>query len=396
MSIAETTTGSLLIAGGDVLTPAGLLRDHDLAVVDGRIAEIAPALGAADRRLDAVGCLVLPGIVDLHGDAFERCCTPRAGVDLPLPLAIAENDAALVACGITTFAYAVTDGFEPGTRSREHAARIIRQVRAERGRLRCDSLVHVRHETVATQGHAELLGWIADGTIDILSLNDHLPDLSNERQVERNLAGLRRRVKMSDDEARAFFASLTARRGEGERQIEELVIAAHAAGVALASHDDDSAEAVARSAARGVRISEFPTAIPWAEAARAAGAATLYGAPNVVRGGSHVGAVDVTEAVRVGVVDALCSDYHYPSLLAAPFALVERGVLDLAAAWALVSANPARAAAMADRGVLVPGRRADCVVLARGDATPSGLRATLVAGRPVLAVAGQAGLSTLA
>ncbi|MDX1729628.1 MAG: alpha-D-ribose 1-methylphosphonate 5-triphosphate diphosphatase, partial [Aurantimonas coralicida] len=32
------------------------------------------------RRLDAEGLLVLPGIVDIHGDAFERQIMPRPGV----------------------------------------------------------------------------------------------------------------------------------------------------------------------------------------------------------------------------------------------------------------------------------------------------------------------------
>ena len=45
------------------------------------------------RRLDAAGLLVLPGIVDIHGDAFERQMMPRPGVDFALDIALFESEA---------------------------------------------------------------------------------------------------------------------------------------------------------------------------------------------------------------------------------------------------------------------------------------------------------------
>src|SRR5260370_25266383 len=47
---------------------------------------------AAEQRIDASGLLVLPGIVDIHGDAFERQMMPRPGVDFPLDGALCESD----------------------------------------------------------------------------------------------------------------------------------------------------------------------------------------------------------------------------------------------------------------------------------------------------------------
>ena len=60
---------SLLIAGGRVMDPSsGLSADSDVAILDGRIAAIAPRLPRrdADRVLDATGCLVVPGLIDPH------------------------------------------------------------------------------------------------------------------------------------------------------------------------------------------------------------------------------------------------------------------------------------------------------------------------------------------
>jgi dihydroorotase len=59
---------SLLIKGGRVLSPEdGLDGELDVRVEDGVIREIAPNLtGSADEMLDARGCVVAPGFVDIH------------------------------------------------------------------------------------------------------------------------------------------------------------------------------------------------------------------------------------------------------------------------------------------------------------------------------------------
>ena len=113
----------------------------------------------------------------------------------------------------------------------------------------------------------------------------------------------------------------------------------------------------------GARLCEFPMAEAVAAEARAAGEHVVMGAPNVVRGGSHLGWASAAPLAERGLVTVLASDYHWPALLAAPFAMAARGRLGLAEAWALVSANPAAAAGLHDRGALAPGLRGDVVVV---------------------------------
>lgn len=86
-------------------------------------------------------------------------------------------------------------------------------------------------------------------------------------------------------------------------------------------------------------------------------------APNVVRGGSHLGWASAAPLAERGLVTVLASDYVWPAMLEAAFAMVRRGVLDLPRAWALVSANPAEACGLMDRGRLAPGLRGDVVVV---------------------------------
>lgn len=58
---------TLLIKGGRVLDPAsGFDRTADLLIDDGIIAAIGSVSPGADRALDAEGCVVTPGLIDVH------------------------------------------------------------------------------------------------------------------------------------------------------------------------------------------------------------------------------------------------------------------------------------------------------------------------------------------
>ena len=148
----------------------------------------------------------------------------------------------------------------------------------------------------------------------------------------------------------------------------------------MASHDDPTLEARAGFRAQGAGICEFPMTEAVGLAARACGEAVVMGAPNVVRGGSHMGWGSAAPAAEAGVCTVLASDYYYPCMGQAAFALAARGVMDLPAAWALVSANPAEAARMPDRGVLAVGRRADVVLVDQAGGSPQ-VVATVARGR---------------
>ena len=85
--------------------------------------------------------------------------------------------------------------------------------------------------------------------------------------------------------------------------------------------------------------------------------------------------------VEEGLCDALASDYFYPSLLAAIARLDAEGRADRPALWSLVSAGPARAMGLDDRGTIAPGLRADLVLVDwPGGQTPV-IAGTWVAGR---------------
>jgi alpha-D-ribose 1-methylphosphonate 5-triphosphate diphosphatase len=131
------------------------------------------------------------------------------------------------------------------------------------------------------------------------------------------------------------------------------------------------------------RLAEFPTTIETAQEATAGGDDVVLGAPNVVRGGSHIGWIGAADMIARGFCTILASDYYYPAPLLAAFRLVADGVVPLQAAWAYVAEHPARAAGLSDRGVLATGRRADLVVVDAGDARRPKAVATISNGRIV-------------
>jgi alpha-D-ribose 1-methylphosphonate 5-triphosphate diphosphatase len=145
--------------------------------------------------------------------------------------------------------------------------------------------------------------------------------------------------------------------------LERLAATAREAGVPMASHDDAMISTRQSFRAQGARICDFPMAEEVGQEASAAGDWVVMGCPNVVRGGSHLGWASAARMTEAGICNVLSSDYFYPAMLRAAMVLAERGELDLARAWELISTNPAAAAGLADRGAIAEGLRADLVLV---------------------------------
>lgn len=380
----EKPVGTWTIAGRRVLLDDGETVETTVSIEDGRIAGIGgPARGDV---WDAGDAWVLPGIVDLHGDAFERQVMPRPGVRFPVDLALQDTDAQLIANGITTAYHGVTYSWEPGLRGRESTLAIKEAIEQTRPHLWCDTRFHLRHETHNLDAEEEVLSWLADGTVDLLAFNDH-SDMILDRIVRKgkSVTAYTERTGLDRDGFMALLHEVIDRKPRVAASVDRLAAAAVDRGVALASHDDDTPEIRRRYHQAGCRIAEFPMNTATAEAAVELGDPVICGAPNVVRGGSHLGADGILAAreVRDGRCSILVSDYYYPALPQAPFRLARDGDASFAEAWALVSGNPAAAAGLNDRGRIAAGSRADLVVVQQVDARPARVLGTVAQGRQV-------------
>jgi alpha-D-ribose 1-methylphosphonate 5-triphosphate diphosphatase len=247
--------------------------------------------------------------------------------------------------------------------------------------------VHLRFEVDNLEGVADALSGIADGSVRLLAFNDHTPSIARKLDRPAEVAKYTSRVGLDPVEFRELTLAAMERRDEVPAVRERLAAAARAAGIAMLSHDDSSIAERDAHRALGARISEFPTSREVAESARRAGDHVVMGAPNVVRGGSHIGWASAAPLAEEGLVTILASDYVWPALLEAALVLEERGRLTPGEAWALVSANPAEAAGLADRGRLAPGLRGDVVLL---DAAARRVVAAFAEGRLAFLAAGAA------
>ena len=175
------------------------------------------------------------------------------------------------------------------------------------------------------------------------------------------------------------------RRAEVDGVIRRLAEKGRAKGAPMLSHDDTQVETRAYYRAIGATVSEFPMTIAPTRDARAKGDAIIFGAPNVLRGGSHIGSLGAADMVEDGLCDALASDYYYPALLAAVARLDAERRAPRPALWSLVSSGPARAMNLADRGKVALGQRADLVLVDWPDGGHPSVRATYSAGREAYA-----------
>ncbi|TCM79279.1 alpha-D-ribose 1-methylphosphonate 5-triphosphate diphosphatase [Rhodovulum steppense] len=365
-------------------TGATILRDGEmqrrsLAIAEGRITR-APL-----PEVNLSGYLILPGIVDLHGDAFERHIAPRPMAPFAPSIGLAATDREAAANGVTTAWLAQSWSWEGGHRGPDRAEALMDALDAYRAQMMTDLRIQIRCETHMVETGQRLLDAIRRHRIGYLVFNNHLDEaIETARTRPDRLALWAAQAGQCPDAYRARISAAAAQSGEVPRHLCRLADAFDEMGVIYGSHDDPDGETRERFSMIGARIAEFPLTRRAAAAAKAMNDPVLLGAPNVVRGGSQAGNVSALDLIAQGLCDALVSDYYYPALTHAAWRLVDSGLMDLPRAWALISERPATILRLPDRGRLDQGRRADlCVVDARTRAvemTVAGGRLTYLAG----------------
>jgi alpha-D-ribose 1-methylphosphonate 5-triphosphate diphosphatase len=352
----------LSIQGGRTLAGDEIV-EKSLRIAGREISAVGADHGRTSVHLDADGLLVLPGIVDLHGDAFERQMMPRPGVDFPIDVALADSDKQAISNGITTVYHATTWSWEPGLRSGDNARRLLDAIESMRPQLAADTRFHLRQETYNLDAETEIMAWLAEGRIDLFAFNDHMQATVASLEKPHRRSRMVERTGLTGEAFDALVAHVVSRADHVPASIDRLAQAARQANIRMLSHDDESPAMRSAFRAQGVGIAEFPVNEETAREAAAAGDFIVFGAPNVVRGGSHTEWTKASDMIAKGLCSVLASDYYYPAPLLAAFRLAADGILPLAKAWDLISAAPARAAGLEDRGVIAEGRRADIILV---------------------------------
>jgi alpha-D-ribose 1-methylphosphonate 5-triphosphate diphosphatase len=336
-----------------------------LAVAGGSIVALDSGGSGLTQAADLEGDFLLPGLVELHTDNFERHLMPRPRTHWPTLPALLAHDAEIAAAGITTVYDSLGVGdTDPQAMRGQTMGPVLEAIdEATRGGvLRAEHRLHIRVELPAPNAVPLFEPFRDHPLVGLISLMDHTPGQRQWEDIEQARIYYTGKKGWSDER---FERSVREAQDQQERyarpQRRHFVEYAVKRGVVLASHDDTNTGHVDEAHGEGAVISEFPTRVEAARAARDKGMSVVMGGPNVVRGGSHSGNVAAMELARLGLLDTLSSDYVPGSLLLAAFRLVDEAGFSVPQAAATVSRNPARALGLADRGEIAAGRRADLV-----------------------------------
>lgn len=175
----EASRYDLLLRGGHVIDAASnRSAPLDVAVRSGRIARVAASIPPADARevIDAAGCLVTPGLIDMHVHVYDGVA----------PIAI-PPDAHCIAKGVTT----VLDGGSSGAHTYPGFERFV-VARAETRVYALLNISVVGQSTFSTENpHGELLDLnLVDAGLTAATIARHRDRILGVKvRLTRNIAG---------------------------------------------------------------------------------------------------------------------------------------------------------------------------------------------------------------
>lgn len=366
----------IVITGGKIVTPTGILEDYDLVLEDQNIKNIIktdenPYKITAEQFIHAKGGYVTPGFIDIHADYIEHIASPRPSSMMDFKLAIREAERELLTHGVTTMfhslsLYKMKQSDHKPIRQGENVKRLIDVISSTHDQKHLvRHRFHARFEVDNIDNIEQLKSYIAEEKVDLLSFMDHTPGQGQFSDIE----GYKRMTRqygnqMSDDDLDAFIKERQSKEKLTMDQYKDIAQLAKKHHVAIASHDDDTIEKLEMLNEFGATISEFPITMEVAKKACEMGFHTVAGAPNVMLGGSHSGNLAAYEAIGEGVIDILCSDYYPAAMVHSIFRLHREYGHDLSEMFKLVTLNPAKAVLMDDQiGSIEVGKRGDILII---------------------------------
>ncbi|MCC8957589.1 alpha-D-ribose 1-methylphosphonate 5-triphosphate diphosphatase [Bradyrhizobium sp. Pear77] len=357
----------------------GEIISGNITVADGVISDIATGNIYNQKGVDLEGDYLLPGLIDVHSDNIEKQISPRPNVTWPSTFAAMAHDANVIGVGVTTIldAISLSDpislGGGDGSRTKL-AHEIIDGIRMcqKVNAFRAEHLFHIRCELSDAYIVDRVRQLGEDLPIKMFTLMDHTPGQRVFRDIETWRNYRKKGRGLSECELdRMLAAEVEAQRRYAAPNRQAVAAIARERKIALAGHDDSSVEEINEALALGSSATEFPTTIEAARLAHSLGMKTIMGAPNLVRGKSHVGNVSAQECAENGVLDILASDYMPVSLLQAAFMLTCDPIgYSLPQAIATVTSNPANACGLEDRGKISIGAKADLIRVRYSDGLP--------------------------
>jgi alpha-D-ribose 1-methylphosphonate 5-triphosphate diphosphatase len=349
----------LILTNGRVVTPTGNFIGS-VVVEDGIITEIA-----SDRYyhegLDLNEQWLIPGIIDIHTDYLEKEMYPRPSASFPLPFAFHYLDARAAACGITSVFCALSFSDDPSKdRTFDQAFQLTREFEKIKSNLLIRHFLHARLDpnTDRIMDYLEEIKKLE--SLCLVVYNENIP---GQRQFR--LEGLIEKFAVTKGKSMEEAAK------EVHDKIEKLskinnrpaIYGALKDQFILGSHDDTTEGHIIEAKKFGAVLAEMPTTIEAARKAKELDMWVCMGAPNYYRGGSHCDNLSCIDAMNENLVDILCSDYHFPTLLGSVVKMINQN-FNPSEAVNYVTLNPAKMLKFDHLGSIQVGKKADLVSFA--------------------------------
>jgi alpha-D-ribose 1-methylphosphonate 5-triphosphate diphosphatase len=309
--------------------------------------------------IDLQGQWLIPGCIDIHTDYLEKELHPRSSASFAPPFAAHFLDVRAASCGLTTVFSAISfSDNENKQRSVEQALTLARQIDATRGSMLVRHYLHARIDPNTDVILPHLADMAELESLHLVVFNDTIPG-TRQFTIQQQIETRMKERGYTREEAIDRLQQQVQRTQQINHR--DKIREAFNGKCILGSHDDTTEEHLIEAAAYGVTLAEMPTTLTAARKAKELGMWICMGAPNYFRGGSHCGNLSCKEAMDEGLVDILCSDYHFPTMLGSVVRMIEDGVAPNEAVN-LVSLNPAKMLGFdAYTGSIAVGKRADLV-----------------------------------
>ena len=336
------------------------------------------------------GFWLLPGIIDLHGDGFERHLNPRPSASFKMELGLRSAERELSCNGITTAYFAQAYSWEGGYKSPSYAKNLLKALHSFRKRSFTDIRAQIRYEILMSEPPSDLIKLIDLYEIDYLVYNNHVPVAQKlwrdfpERIETWATKSNRTGFQLMDEVNR-----LVKRKPFLQEKLLKLSNQLLELDIKIGSHDDSTQDERTFYNSLGANICEFPTSMATAQYAKSIGNSIVMGAPNILRGGSQSGSIAAVDLVKADLCDALVSDYYYPAMSGSIWSLHDNKIMDFSKAWSLISSGPARIMNLKTKGKLELGYCADFIIL---DPVSRSIEATFCKGKPTYLTGKLAGL----
>lgn len=300
-----------------------------------------------------------PGCIDIHSDYIEKELHPRPSASFPMPFAFHFMDQRAAACGITTLFSAISfSSNERANRSYEGALQLSRSLDKMTNKGLIRHYIHSRLDPNSEKVVAYLDAMKQIKSLKMVVINESILGQRQYRlediiEKKAKMLGLpvneyRQQIMKEIEEK-----STIDKRKEIQDVFQDII--------PLGSHDDTTIKHVEEGKHFGATLSEMPTTIEAARKAKELDMWVCMGAPNYYRGESHCGNLSCADAMQEDLVDMLCSDYHFPTMLSAFIRMTKDGIAP-SKAINYVSLNPARFLKMeGEIGSIEVGKKADLV-----------------------------------